>query len=179
MNDDILVSQPNGHHLAEVNIGMAVDDLDTPTMAGFMNVLDKVNRIATRSLGFVWRLQDEAGNATGVKHPNNPSEIVNLLVWQKSANLEHYVWNKVHRQYTKRRAECFVPLDCPYYVMWWVPIGIVPTLAGAICRVSGFGIRHSQLAPQTMAAIRWLVFARPFQHAVTCALSHDRLTENW
>jgi hypothetical protein len=136
MNDDILVTQPNGHHLAELNIGMAVDDLDTPTMAGFMNALDKVNRIADRSPGFVWRLQDEAGNATGVKHSDNPREIVNLSVWQTSADLEHYVWNTVHRQFMKRRAQWFVPLDRPYFVMWWVPIGIVPTLAEALDRLA-------------------------------------------
>ena len=68
MSDDICVSQPDGHYLAELNIGLAVDDLDTPTMADFMKALDKVNRIADRSPGFVWRLQDEAGNATGVKY---------------------------------------------------------------------------------------------------------------
>ena len=30
-----------------------------------------------------------------------------------------------------------------------------------------------------MAASRWLVFAWLSRHAVTYALSHDRLTENW
>ena len=103
MNDDILVTQPNGHHLHELNIGKAVDDLGTLTMAGFMNALDKVNRISDRSPGFDWRLQDEAGNAIGSKHPDNPREIVNLSVWQTSADLERYVWNTVHRQLMKRR----------------------------------------------------------------------------
>ena len=117
MNDDILVTQTNGHHLVELNIGMAVDDLDTPTMAGFMNALDKVNGIADRSPGFVWRSQDEAGNATGVKYSDNQREIVNLSVWQKSADLEHYVWNTVHHQFMKRRAQWFAPLDRPYFVM--------------------------------------------------------------
>lgn len=118
MNDDVLVTQPNGHYLAELNIGMAVDDLDTPTMAGFMNALYRVNRITDRRPGFVWRLQDEAGNATGVKHSDNPREIVNLSVWQTSADLDHYVWNTVHHQFIKRLAQWFVPLDHPYFVMW-------------------------------------------------------------
>ena len=91
MSDDIQVTQTNGHHLAELNIGMALDDLDTPTMASFMDALEKVNSIADRSPGFVWRLQDEASNATGPKHLDNQSEIVNLSVWQTSADLEHYV----------------------------------------------------------------------------------------
>ncbi len=164
MSDDIFVSQPDGHCLAELNIGLAFDDLDTPTMADFMKALDKVNRIADRSSGFVWRLQDEAGNATGVKYSENPREIVNLSVWQTSANLEHYDWNRVHRQFMKRRADWFVPLDQPYFVLWWVPVGVLHTLAealdrlawlrsdghrlmpfaGPICSVNGFGISHSQ-----------------------------------
>ena len=36
----------------------------------------------------------------------------------------------------KRRAQWFVPLDRPYFVMWWVPIGIVPTLAEALDRLA-------------------------------------------
>ena len=136
MSDDIVVSLPDGHCLAELNIGLAVADLDAPTMADFMKTLDKVNRIADRSPGFVWRLQDEAGNATGVKFSENPREIVNLSVWQTSADLEHYVWNTVHRQFMKRRAEWFVPLDQPYFVLWWVPAGVLPTLAEALDRLA-------------------------------------------
>ena len=136
MIDNICVSQPDGHYLAELNIGLAVDDLDTPTMADFMKALDKVNRIADRSPGFVWRLQDEAGNATGVKYSENPREIVNLSVWQTSADLEHYVWNKVHRHFMNRRAEWFVPIDQPYFVLWWVPVDVLPTLAEALDRLA-------------------------------------------
>ena len=136
MIDDICVSQPDGHDLAELNIVLAVDDLDTPTMADFMKALDKVNRIADRSPGFVWRLQDEAGNATGVKYSENPREIVNLSVWQTSADLEHYVWNRVHRQFMKRRADWFVPLDQSYFVLWWVPVGVLHTLAEALDRLA-------------------------------------------
>ena len=164
MSDDIFVSQPDGHCLAELYIGLAFDDLDTPTMADFMKALDKVNRIADRTPDFVWRLQDEAGNATGVKYSENPREIVNFSVWQTSADSEHYVWNRVHRQFMKRRADWFVPLDQPYFVLWWVPVGVLHTLAealdclawlrsdghrlmpfaGPICSVNGFGISLSQ-----------------------------------
>ena len=56
MSDDIQVTQTNGHHLAELNIGIALDDLDTPTMASFMDALEKVNSIADRSPRLVWRL---------------------------------------------------------------------------------------------------------------------------
>ncbi len=99
----------------------------------------------------------------------------------------------------RRRAQWFVPLYSPYFAMWWVPIGIVPTLADAladwrvwgvtahrltpvavvICGVSGILIRHSQVAPETMAKSRWLVFARPFRHAVSFSLYLNISTGNW
>ena len=36
----------------------------------------------------------------------------------------------------KRRAQWFVPLDRPYFAMWWVPFGVVPTLAEALDRLA-------------------------------------------
>ena len=50
-------------HLAQLNIGKFRFPTDDPRMAGFMQNLDRVNAIAERSEGFVWRLKDET--ATG------------------------------------------------------------------------------------------------------------------
>ena len=47
--------QQAGRHLAQVNLARAVDDLDQPAMAEFIAALKKVNGIAERSPGFVWR----------------------------------------------------------------------------------------------------------------------------
>ena len=77
-----------------------------------------------------------AGNSTGVKYSENPREIVNLSVWQTSADLEHHVWNKVHRHFMNRHAERFVPIDQPYFVLWWVPVDVLPTLAEALDRLA-------------------------------------------
>ena len=55
--------QPAGHHLAQVNLARAVDDLDQPAMAEFMAALNKVNGIAERSPGFVWRQDDPVADA--------------------------------------------------------------------------------------------------------------------
>ncbi|MDH3740809.1 MAG: DUF3291 domain-containing protein, partial [Hyphomicrobiales bacterium] len=51
-------------HLAQLNVGTMLYPQDDPRMAGFMDNLDRVNAIADRAPGFVWRLQDESGNAT-------------------------------------------------------------------------------------------------------------------
>ena len=123
ISDDIrptIFRQPPGHHLAELNIATAVADLDDPVMAGFMNALDAVNAIAERSRGFVWRLQDESGNATGFKRDGDPRRISNLSVWETAADLEFYVRNTVHRRFMNRRREWFLPPTEPFFVMWWV-----------------------------------------------------------
>ena len=52
MNEDVaggpVFAQPDGHHLAQLNLAAAVADLDDPVMAGFMNALAGVNAIAEK-----------------------------------------------------------------------------------------------------------------------------------
>ena len=57
---------PTAHHLAEFNIARMRGPLDGPVMHGFTSRLAEVNAIAERSAGFVWRLQTDEGNATGL-----------------------------------------------------------------------------------------------------------------
>jgi Domain of unknown function (DUF3291) len=52
--------------LAQVNIGRLVAPVDDPLLAEFMAALDPVNAAADNTPGFVWRLQAEEGNATGI-----------------------------------------------------------------------------------------------------------------
>ena len=51
-------------HIAQVNIGRIRGELDGPIMVGFVNRLQEINALADSSPGFVWRLQDGAGDAT-------------------------------------------------------------------------------------------------------------------
>ncbi len=50
-------------HLAQTNLGRIAAPLDDPQMAGFMGLLDTLNALADASPGFVWRFQDDLGNA--------------------------------------------------------------------------------------------------------------------
>ena len=135
-SDRQIFAQPAGHHLAELNIATSVADLDDPAMAGFMNALDAVNAVAERSAGFVWRLKDESGNATGFQRDGDPREIYNLSVWERAEDLEFYIWNTVHRRFMTRRHKWFLPAGAPYFVMWWVPVGALPTLDEALARLA-------------------------------------------
>ena len=51
-------------HLAEVNIGKFRYPTTDPRMAEFMDNLDRINALAERSPGFVWRLVGDNNNAT-------------------------------------------------------------------------------------------------------------------
>src|SRR5207249_8562452 len=46
-------------HLAQLNVGRLRYELDDPCLADFLDNLARVNAIAERSEGFVWRLEDE------------------------------------------------------------------------------------------------------------------------
>jgi hypothetical protein len=54
-------------HLAQLNIARPRAPLDDPVMAEFMANLGRINAVGDASPGFVWRLQDESGNATGLE----------------------------------------------------------------------------------------------------------------
>jgi hypothetical protein len=128
------MSQP-AQHLAQLNIGRLRYELDDPRLADFIDNLARVNAIAERSEGFVWRLQDETGNATNIRPFADPRMAVNMSVWEGVETLEKYVWQTVHTRFYGRRTEWFEHLDRPYLVMWWVPAGHRPTIEEALGRL--------------------------------------------
>ena len=129
------VSPPR--HLAELNIGRMAAPPEDPRMADFMNNLERVNAVADRSPGFVWRLkgESEATGATDLSMPGDPSMAVNLSVWETAEAFETFVWNTVHKQFYNRKAEWFEPAKTPHFVMWWIPVGHIPTLEEAQARL--------------------------------------------
>src|SRR5690348_3874751 len=68
-------------HLAQINIARMLGPRDSPTMAEFMARLDEINALADVAPGFVWRLQDENGNATDIRAFDDDWLIVNMSVW--------------------------------------------------------------------------------------------------
>jgi hypothetical protein len=122
-------------HLAELNIARLKYPLDDPRVAEFTDNLERVNAVADRSEGFVWRLQDDSGDATNIRAFDDPMVIVNMTVWQSAEHLERFVWNTVHKQFYAKRAEWFELMQAQHFVMWWVDEGHVPDLAEAKVRL--------------------------------------------
>jgi hypothetical protein len=129
--------QPEGFHIAELNYGRLVAEADDPAVAEFISAIDRVNEIAERSPGFVWRLPEEEGSldANGVD-PADARLSVNMSVWETAGNLEAFVFNTVHRVFYERGALWFERPMAQEFVMWWVPAGHRPTVFEAMDRLA-------------------------------------------
>ncbi len=125
-------------NLAEINIARLRAPIDDPLVAPFMNALDKVNGIAERSEGFVWRLKDDSGNATELNYSDDPYIISNASVWRDLPSLQNFVFNTVHKQFMQRKSEWFEILETQHFVMWNVEEGHQPTLDEARIKIALF-----------------------------------------
>jgi hypothetical protein len=123
-------------HIAQLNIGRFRYETDDPRMADFMNNLERINALAERSPGFVWRYTDATGNATDTRpYDGDPRMAVNLSVWESVEALETFVWQTVHKRVYARKHEWFEKLDGAYFVLWHVPPGHRPSVQEAIERL--------------------------------------------
>lgn len=120
-------------HLAEFNIARIRYPLDDPRMAGFVDNVDRVNRLAEQIEGFVWRLQDDSGHAMNMRVYGDPAILPNLTLWESPQALERFVWQTVHGRFYRRREDWFEPVDTPL-VMWWVAAGERPDMAEGVRR---------------------------------------------
>ena len=117
-------------HLAQLNIAKLHHPMDDPRTADFVNALPIVNGAGEQSDGYVWRLQSEGGDATDIQVFEDPLIIVNLTVWESLDALKAFAYRGVHRDFFRRRAEWFVE-GSTRTALWWVPAGVLPTIADA------------------------------------------------
>lgn len=148
-------------HLAQVNIGRLWAPIDDPAIGEFKAALDTINALAESSPGFVWRLKDEAGNATSIEvDPGDELVIPNMSVWESVEALSGFVYRSDHTPFLRRRREWFQRFGSTFMALWWVPAGHVPSLAEAKHRLDllehhgptadAFTFRH-QFPPPTSA----------------------------
>lgn len=122
------------YHLAQLNIASMKEPLEAPGMADFVANLERINALAENSPGYVWRLQDEAGDATAIR-PFGAEVLVNLSLWQDVESLGDYVYKSAHTEMLKRRNEWFSRLGEAHMVLWWVPAGHLPDVQEAAERL--------------------------------------------
>ena len=117
-------------HVAQVNIGRLKAPVDSPLLADFAAMLDPVNAVADGAPGFVWRLEDESGNATAIPVMGDDSLIVNMSVWESVEHLWAFVYSDEHLAVMRRRREWFERIET-FMCLWWVEAGHIPTVPEA------------------------------------------------
>jgi len=115
------------YHIAQINIARMLAPIDDPVLADFVAQLPPINALADQSRGFVWRLQSESGDATSIKVYDDDLVIVNLTVWESAESLREYVYKSAHRDVLRDRKRWFEKFDGPYYALWWIPAGQLPS----------------------------------------------------
>ncbi len=158
----------NTHELAQLNIASMKAPLDSPVMADFVANLAPVNALADSAPGFVWRLQDEEGDATAIR-PFGPEVLVNLSVWRDVASLSDFVYHSAHVEMLRRRRDWFERIAGVHQVLWWVPTGHRPDVHEAARRLArlreagptpeAFSFRQTFLAPDQ--AVPFVPFELP------------------
>ena len=118
--------------LAELNISRWKIDPGSDVARGFTDNVARVNALAERSDGFVWRLLDEqrddkGGNAVC---PDD-NTLMTLSVWKTVTDLEQFVWNTVHKQIYNRKDNWFGVMESHHFVMWWIEDDHRPTIEEA------------------------------------------------
>jgi hypothetical protein len=122
-------------HLAQINVARLRAPLDSPRIREFVANLEPINALADASLGFVWRLQAESGDATSIRVFDDDMIIVNLSVWESLETLRTFVYASGHKTVLGRRTEWFEPASETHLAAWWVPSGTIPTVQEAIDRL--------------------------------------------
>jgi hypothetical protein len=125
----------SGYQVAQLNIGIIKGPMDSPVMAGFAASLQRINALADRSPGFIWRLQTEAGDATSIRPFEQENLLLNMLVWRDVESLNAYVYGSAHVDIMRRRREWFERMKEAFLVLWWVPAGHRPSIPEAIAKL--------------------------------------------
>lgn len=122
-------------HVAQLNVGRLRAPLDDPSIDDFRMNLGRINSLAEVSPGFVWRLQDESGDATSIKPFGDELGIINLTVWESIGTLVDFAYRSAHVELLRRRREFFEAPTQPILCLWWIPQGAIPTVEDAIARL--------------------------------------------
>lgn len=123
------------HHLAQINIGRMVAPAGDPAVAGSSPNLNRLNKVADAAPGFVWRLQDDGGNATAIQVVPDPRFIINMSTWTSAEALFDYVYRSTHTPVMGRRRGWFERLPGHHMALWWVPAGHVPGIDEGLSRL--------------------------------------------
>ncbi|MBK9521003.1 MAG: DUF3291 domain-containing protein [Rhodocyclaceae bacterium] len=120
--------------LAQLNVALMKEPIDSPLLADFVANLDRINALAEQSPGFIWRLKTDEGDATALR-PMGENLLINISVWKDVAALSAYVYGPGHVEIMRRRKEWFDKMREAHLVLWWVPADHRPSEQEAVARL--------------------------------------------
>lgn len=101
--------------------------IESGEMSDFVDNLEAINALADSSPGFVWRLQTEDGDATGIDFFGS-DVLVNMSIWEDVESLHNFVYKTAHNKIMSRRKEWFHRVEEAYTVLWWAAEAEIPSL---------------------------------------------------
>ena len=122
-------------HIAQINIAAMRFPLDHAEMAPFVAQLDSVNALADGAPDFVWRLQDESGDATAIKAYAEENILINMSVWTCIEALFEFSYRTAHAEVLRARKRWCSNMDEASLALWWVAAGEIPTVGDGVARL--------------------------------------------
>lgn len=121
--------------IAQVNIARMRWDASDPRMAGFVDNIARMNALAERFPGFLWRMTD--GSADRLFALGDPRMTVTVSAWESVEAVRAFAHRTVHARFLGRRAEWFEPLaPRPHLAFWPIAPGAWPTAREAMDRLA-------------------------------------------
>lgn len=137
-------------HIAHFNVARLRHPPGDPRVAEFIDNVPKINAIAERSPGYVWRLVDEsAAVGNGIAFQTNDKDIrlaISLSVWNSVEDLWHFVNKTAHGSFLRRRADWFEAWQGPNYVVWPHIMTEPPTVSEGWSRLKSLAEQGSSAA---------------------------------
>ena len=125
---------------AQINIARMLYDPAAPGMSEFMDNLDRINGLAESAPGFLWRMQDETGNATDIRAFDDARMLINMSSWESVETLEAFVYQSTHKQFVARRRDWFEMPTQAAYAIWPIRPDHQPSAAEGIAKLDQ--LRH-------------------------------------
>ncbi len=121
--------------LAQINIARLIAPAGDRRVAGFFAELERINALADASAGFVWRLQDDAGDATAIQPTPDPHLIVNMSVWVDAESLFAFTYRSAHTSVMAQRRSWMETATTAYQALWWIESGTRPSVDEGLARL--------------------------------------------
>ena len=107
-------------YLAQVNIALMKDTMDSKLMHGFVSALDEVNALADVAEGFIWRLKGDNDNALAMRVFEDDFLVINMSVWRDVDSLKTFVYSDRHLEVYRQKKKWFHKMKSHHMALWYI-----------------------------------------------------------